>query len=199
MILRQAWRELVQCQFHDSICGTCSDDVAKSLEVRFTDVEASANDIVHVALNRVVGHDPDRAREQAEARRPALVVWNPAARRRSGVTTAEITFFRQDVLVGPPGPRKPARGPGYKAFSLRNAAGETIPVQAIDVQQGLERSTPRGTTPIRIWWTWQWLPSGHRSWAGWKRPFCTRVVAVAGFREGRCGQAHGAFATRSLR
>ena len=146
-LLRQAWRELVQCQFHDSICGTCSDDVAKSLEVRFTDVEASANDIVHVALNRVVGHDPDRAREQAEARRPALVVWNPAARRRSGVTTAEITFFRQDVLVGPPGPRKPARGPGYKAFSLRNAAGETIPVQAIDVQQGLERIDAPGHYP----------------------------------------------------
>ena len=122
-----------------SICGTCSDDVARSLEVRFADVEASANDIVHAALNQVVGHDPDRAREQPEARRPALVVWNPAARRRSGVTTAEITFFRRDVLVGPPGPRKPARGPGYKSFSLRNAAGETIPVQAIDVQQGLER------------------------------------------------------------
>ncbi|HEY7026878.1 MAG TPA: hypothetical protein VH438_04695 [Gemmatimonadales bacterium] len=138
-LLRQAWRELIQCQFHDSICGTCSDDVAKSLETRFTEVEASANEIVHGALNQVVGHDPDRARVQPEIRRPALVVWNPVARKRSGVTTAEITFFRRDVLVGPPGARKPARGPGYKSFSLRNAAGQSIPVQVVDVQQGLER------------------------------------------------------------
>jgi 2-O-(6-phospho-alpha-D-mannosyl)-D-glycerate hydrolase len=138
-LLRQAWRELIQCQFHDSICGTCSDDVARALETRFTDVEASTNDIVQVALNQVVGHDPDRGRERAEARRSALVVWNPAARRRSGVTTAEITFFRRDVLVGPPGARKPARGPGYKAISLRDASGKTIPVQVVDVQQGLER------------------------------------------------------------
>jgi hypothetical protein len=137
--LRHAWRELVQCHFHDAICGTCSDAVARALEVRFTDVEAAAHESVRTSIDRLIGHDPDRAREHPEARGPALALWNPSARPRQGITTAELTFFRRDILVGPPGSRKPGSGPGYRPVVLRDGSGRRIPVQVIEVRPGLER------------------------------------------------------------
>jgi hypothetical protein len=84
-------------------------------------------------------HDPDGVREDPSPTAPALVLWNPAARPRSGVTIADVTWFRRDVLVGPPDGRVPRVGPGARPFGLRGADGADVPVQVLDRRTALER------------------------------------------------------------
>jgi alpha-mannosidase len=138
-LLDVAWRTLVRSQFHDTIAGCTADVVAAAAARRLTDVAAYAGEIARGALHELVGHDPDVARERPEAAQPALVLWNPAPRARGGVTVADVTFFRRDVLVGPPGNREPRVGPGYRPFSLRGRDGRPVPVQILAQRVTQER------------------------------------------------------------
>jgi hypothetical protein len=141
-ILRQAWREVVQSQFHDALCGCASDLVAAAVATRLQDAEAAAGEVIRSSLDRLCGHDPDRAREMGgtESR---LVVWNSAARPRAGVCVAEVTCFRRDVLVGPPGDRAPRTGAGYRPFTLRTRREDgsvaVVAPQVIAVTRAQER------------------------------------------------------------
>ncbi len=130
-LLGTAWRALVANHFHDSICGCCSDAVAREMEIRFTDAEVVAREVTRRALHRLIGHVPDRARESPARVRPRLVLWNPVPRVRSGVVIADTSWFRRDVLVGPPGGRSPRRGPGARPFALALPDGRVLPVQVL--------------------------------------------------------------------
>ncbi len=134
-----AWRALLANQFHDSICGTVADAVALTMEARFAEVEATVDEVTRRALHRRLGHDPDRARQSPGAVAPRLAVWNPAARPRAGVVLADISWFRRDVLVGPPGARLPRSGAGAPAFSLVAGDGRVLPVQVLGRRSGHER------------------------------------------------------------
>jgi alpha-mannosidase len=138
-LLRVAWRTLVQSQFHDTLCGCASDDVAREQAVRLGSVEAFSREIATRSLWELCGHDPDAARGAGGASR--LILWNPCARPRSAgtIVTAELTFFRRDVLVGPPTSLKARAGTGYRPFALEDSAGGTIPVQILAVRPGQER------------------------------------------------------------
>jgi len=138
-VLELAWRALVRCQFHDAIAGCAGDDVARALESRLTSVEALAREVVRGSVHDLVHHDPDAARSRAATASPTLVVWNPAARPRRGVMIADVTLFRRDVLVGPPGGRVPREGQGYRPFGLATSDGHTVPVQVLDRRIGAER------------------------------------------------------------
>jgi hypothetical protein len=139
VVLDAAWRRLVANQFHDSICGTTADAVAAAVKARFADVEAMADEIGRRALHRLVGHDPDAARTAADNARPSLVLWNPAARAREGVTVADVTWFRRDTLVGPPGRRVPRAGAGAPRFALVTDTGAVLPVQVLGRTVSQER------------------------------------------------------------
>ncbi len=138
-ILRRAWRELVQCHFHDTLCGCCSDPVARAMAARLVEVESASRELLRGVVHRLAGHDPEATTPQASGSR--LVVWNPAVRARGGVVIAELSFFRRDVLVGPPGNRVPGRGKGMLPFLLRasDAPGLLIAPQILEVTRGLER------------------------------------------------------------
>ena len=135
--LERAWREVVQGQFHDTLSGTAHDAVADAMATRLTDAEALGGEVVRRALHAVMGHDPDRARDGAPVR-PRLALWNPAARARGGGVVADLTFFREDVLVGPPGARRPRRGPGVRPFGLL-VDGIPVMPQVLGVARGQER------------------------------------------------------------
>jgi len=137
--LEMAWRGLVQCQLHDTICGTTSDAVTREAELRLDAAQAYADDVIRDAVFDLVGHDPDRARDQPAAQAPALVLWNPVPRLRDGIVIADCTFFRRDVLVGPPGARMPRNGRGFEPFSLRTVDGRVVPLQILDGRPGQER------------------------------------------------------------
>ncbi len=138
-LLEHAWRALVQCHFHDSIGGCSSDLVAQALETRFNDVAALGAEIARASLHELVGHDPDLARDETQRAAPQLVLFNPAARARAGVVIADLTFFRRDVLVGPPSGGIPRRREGNVRLGLRDPRGKLIPVQVLHRWSALER------------------------------------------------------------
>src|SRR5439155_15080507 len=138
-LLRDAWRALVRSQFHDSIGGCTSDPVARRVAGRLEDVELAAREIARTSLDALVGNDPDRARDRPEETAPRLVLWNPVPRARQGaVVVADLTWFRRDVLVGPPGGREPRRGDGARAIALLGPDGP-IPLQLLGRASGQER------------------------------------------------------------
>src|SRR5881296_2745574 len=138
-VLELAWRTLVRCQFHDAIAGCASDDVARAVDARLTSVEALAREVVRGSVLDLVRHDPDAVRDRATDPQHALVLWNPAARPRGGVVVADVTLFRRDVPVGPPGGRAPREGAGYRPFGLTGPDGRVIPVQLLDRRRTTER------------------------------------------------------------
>src|SRR4029077_4056280 len=138
-LLELAWRGLVRCQFHDSIAGCVSDAVARALETRLGGVEALASEIVRGSVHDLAHHDPDAARARPADAQPTLVLWNPAVRPRRGIAIADVTLFRRDVLVGPPGGRVPRAGEGYRPLMLATADGRAIPVQLLDRRIAGER------------------------------------------------------------
>ena len=139
-LVRLAWKTLLQCQFHDTLAGTTSDAVQREQLVRLDTVDALAAEIAVASLSQLAGHDPDLARERPAEHPPRLVLWNPSPRTRSGVMTAEVTFFRKDVLVGPPPGPAPRTGSGYRPFMLQAADGGMIPVQLLATRTGESRS-----------------------------------------------------------
>ena len=138
-LLELAWRALVRCQFHDALAGCASDQVARAMEARLMNVEAVGAEIVRGSVLDLVRHDPDVARERAADARPALVLWNPAARPRGGVVVADLTLFRRDVAVGPPSGRTPRAGDGYRPFAVVGPDQRAVPVQLLDRRITTER------------------------------------------------------------
>jgi mannosylglycerate hydrolase len=137
-LLRHAWRVLLRSQFHDSIAGTTSDAVAIRVVIRLDDARRIASEIARTSVNDLTGNDPDRARDGTHPSSPRLVLWNPVPRRRKTVVVTDLSWFRQDVLVGPPGERVPRVGSGSRQFHLAGPAGE-IPVQPLGGGTGQER------------------------------------------------------------
>src|SRR3954468_7152722 len=119
--LDHAWRMLVRSQFHDSLAGTTSDAVARRVELRLDDARGLAGEIARASLDDLAGNDPDLARDDPGVTSPRLVLWNPVARRRSGVVVTDVTWLRRDVLVGPPGGRSPRVDRGYQPFHFAHA------------------------------------------------------------------------------
>jgi len=139
-ILESAWRTILRTQFHDTIAGSTADPVAAAAECRLTEVAAYAGEVTRGALLDLAGHDANAQRERTEGAQPALLLWNPAVRPRGGITVADITVFRRDVLVGPPsGGRVPREGGGYRPFSLHDREGRAIPVQVLAQRRAQER------------------------------------------------------------
>ena len=99
-LLRAAWRTLLECHPHDTLCGCSSDAVAAAADARFTFAETEARGIIEDALLALVGHDADAARISAPWI-PQVIVRNPSARARSGVAEVEITRFVTHEPVGP--------------------------------------------------------------------------------------------------
>lgn len=136
--LVHAWRTLVRSQFHDSLAGTTSDAVARRVELRLDDARALADETARRSLNDLVHNDPDLARAEPEVTAPRMVLWNPVPRRRAGVVVADMTWFRRDVLVGPPGSRQPRVGAGRRPTHLL-ASHQRIGLQLLGGKSSDER------------------------------------------------------------
>ncbi len=137
-LLDRAWRTLIRGTFHDTLCGCCADPVARAQGTRLDAVEATSRELADGAADDLSGHDPDLSRDHPHPD-SALWLWNPVARTRSGVVIADTTWFRRDVLVGPPGDRKPRHGHAPGEFALMNQDGEAIPIQVLSRRKALER------------------------------------------------------------
>ena len=102
-----AWRSLLLCHPHDTLCGCSTDEVARAMDARLDEAHAQAAGIRDDALGDLIGHRAEHARERRDEWRPMVVVRNRSARPRGGVALLRVTSFLSDVKVGAnasPGP-----------------------------------------------------------------------------------------------
>ena len=100
-LINAAWRPLLLCQPHDTLCGCSIDQVARAMDSRLESVVAQSAGLREDAILDLIGHDRDEARQRRDAWTSALIVRNRAARTRSGVAIVELTSTIADVPVGP--------------------------------------------------------------------------------------------------
>lgn len=99
-LARAAWRPLLLCQPHDTLCGCSIDQVARAMDGRLESVAAQAQGLREGALFDLIGHEPEAARVGQAHWRPMIVVRNRAPRARSGVALVEVTMKLADVPIG---------------------------------------------------------------------------------------------------
>lgn len=100
-LTRAAWKALLRCHPHDTLCGCSTDEVARAMATRLDDADAQARGIRDDALVDLLAHDPIAARTAPDRWRPVIIVRNRVARARGGVAELEVCTFRQHVPVGP--------------------------------------------------------------------------------------------------
>ncbi|MGA2112553.1 MAG: glycoside hydrolase family 38 C-terminal domain-containing protein [Anaerolineales bacterium] len=115
-ILQEAWRLLLECQPHDSICGTSVDQVYREMGPRFDQVEQIGEEIAEQSLQEIA-EGIDTASPDGVGRRPsnaasAVVVFNPVASPTTRAVQAEID-----------------RPDGFEAFDLVDQEGHRAPKQ----------------------------------------------------------------------
>ncbi|HET7622328.1 MAG TPA: hypothetical protein VFK39_10530, partial [Gemmatimonadaceae bacterium] len=109
-LLRAAWKTLLLCHPHDTLCGCSVDEVARAMDARLDDAASQATGLRDDALFDVVGHDPAAARRDIASWCPVVVVRNDAPRTRGGVAELEVLRLREHVNVGPGSALAPGAG-----------------------------------------------------------------------------------------
>ncbi len=117
-LVQAAWRTLLQCHPHDTLCGCAIDEVARAMAVRLESAAAEARGLRDDALLDLIAHDPATARERASDWRPVVIVRNAAARPRGGIAELEVVRVRHPVRVGPGSGSAPAIESPPRPFSL---------------------------------------------------------------------------------
>jgi mannosylglycerate hydrolase len=100
-MLRTAWKPVLLCQPHDTLCGCSVDAVATAMSARLGEAESAAAEIRDAAIMSLAGHDGNAARRQPADWTSVVVVRNAAARIRDGVAEIDVDVVLDDAPVGP--------------------------------------------------------------------------------------------------
>ncbi len=100
-LVQAAWKTLLLCQPHDTLCGCSIDQVARAMDARLEDADSQAAGLRDDALGEIIGHNSARARTQRDEWQPVVVARNRAARPRGGVAEVEVLRPIAPVRVGP--------------------------------------------------------------------------------------------------
>jgi len=100
-LMRHAWKTLLECQPHDTLCGCSVDAVARAMSARLEDVEVQSAGLREDALFDLIGYDAIATRAAQGAWSSHVVVCNPSARARGGVAVVYVQMVRDHVRVGP--------------------------------------------------------------------------------------------------
>lgn len=111
-LARAAWKPLLLCQPHDTLCGCSVDQVARAMDTRLDSATTQAEGLRESAIFDLVGHDREAARHCTGDWQSVVLIRNRAPRRRTGVAVAGISVKLADVPVGPgSAPRQPLAVP----------------------------------------------------------------------------------------
>lgn len=100
-LTRAAWKPVLLCQPHDTLCGCSIDQVARAMAARLESAATQAEGLREDALFDLAGHDPEAARARASEWLPVVLIRNRAPRARTGVAVADVSIKLDDVAVGP--------------------------------------------------------------------------------------------------
>ena len=142
-LVQTAWRALLHCHPHDTLCGCSADEVAHAMDARLDDAIAQGAGIRDDTLLELIRHDPVEARERGRgAWQPVAIVRNTAARARGGVAEIEIDTFIRDVPVGPgSGAPQPIGGIGAAPGGSAAGPSDVTPVPLAPVAPGMAFQT----------------------------------------------------------
>ena len=125
-----AWKTLLACQPHDTLCGCSIDAVARAMSARLEEVEVQTAGLREDALFDLIRYDAVTTRAAAGAWSSHVVVCNPAARARGGIAAVDVQMVRDHVRVGPGSGNAPEMPVGAASHSW-TLAGGTVPVQIL--------------------------------------------------------------------
>jgi mannosylglycerate hydrolase len=100
-LVRAAWKPVLQCQPHDTLCGCSVDEVAVAMSARLEDAHSAAIEARDTAIMSLVRHDANDARRQPARWSPVVLVRNVSARPRGGIAEVEVDLVLDDAPVGP--------------------------------------------------------------------------------------------------
>ena len=106
-----AWKPLLLCQPHDTLCGCSIDAVARAMESRLESASLQGAGLREDAVLDLLGHDREVARHAQDKWRAKFIVRNPAPRVRTGVAIVELSTKLADVAVGPGSAPDPSERP----------------------------------------------------------------------------------------
>ncbi len=116
-ILREAWRLLLTCQPHDSICGCSIDQVHREMSARFDQAEQIGEEITRQSLVHIANQIDTSLFDPVETN-GYLVVFNPHPQKRSDLATVEMEL--------------PA---GIDQFMIVDEHGKSIPYRILDLRE----------------------------------------------------------------
>lgn len=99
-LVQAAWKSLLLCHPHDTLCGCSTDEVARAMDARLDEAESQAKGIRADSLAALIGHSPVAARLRRAEWRPVTLVRNPAARAREGFALLRLNKFLAHEAVG---------------------------------------------------------------------------------------------------
>lgn len=93
--IEQAWKNVIQNQDHDAICGTSTDEVHREMVVRYEKAKQIGAFVSHECFATLLPYD-ERSKEDDRY----LFVFNPNPFARSEIVDADVDFYLQDIVVG---------------------------------------------------------------------------------------------------
>lgn len=126
--LDEAYRQIIQCHAHDSICGCSIDQVHQDMHYRFRQAKSIAQELIWDTMH----HLSDYSRKEEKSEEYILSVLNPLTFRRREVIQAEVWFQ-------PSYSRRyceQAKAEFRNSFRLLDAEGREISYVITDLQKG---------------------------------------------------------------
>ena len=93
-LARAAWKQVLLCQPHDTLCGCSIDDVATAMDARLDEATAAATEHRDASIMSILAHDANAARTRPAAWRSVVLVRNASVRARSGVAEIDVDTHR---------------------------------------------------------------------------------------------------------
>lgn len=135
-LLGAAWKPVLLCQPHDTLCGCSIDEVAEAMSARLAEARSAGEEIRGASLMALAGHDGDEVRRQPSLWEPVVVVRNATARLRSGIAEIDVDLVLDDAPVGP---ASAGIEPRLRATGSISLGAPAVPIQEL----GRERTFVR--------------------------------------------------------
>jgi mannosylglycerate hydrolase len=116
-LIEAAWRLLMECHPHDTICGCSIDAVYEETRPRFDQAEQIAEEVTRQSLASLA-QSVDTQGLARQGALGAIVVFNPLNGPRTGVAAARITL-----------------GAGLSSFEIVDARGQAVPYRLRHVRE----------------------------------------------------------------